>query len=279
MVFGDISSSATGVNSIAIGNGASANVDNSVALGTGSITQPVVGTSSVTIGGSTYSFAGANPVGTISIGSVGNERTITNVAAGRISADSTDVVNGSQLHATNQAVDALDNIAVKYDQNPDGTKSNTVTLHGGNPNQPVVLSNIAAGTKDTDAVNLGQLNEILSGSTNLPSSYVENRINTAFEGAKNYTDQKFASLSGEIDDVRNDAHRAAAIGLAAASLRYDENPGKLSVAVGGGVWRGQGAFAVGAGYTNEDGNIRANISGTSAGGHVGIGGGLSFTLN
>ncbi|MBB4077244.1 autotransporter adhesin, partial [Bartonella fuyuanensis] len=39
------------------------------------------------------------------------------------------------------------------------------------------------------------------------------------------------------------------------------------------------AFAVGAGYTSEDGNIRSNVSITSAGGHWGVGVGLSLTLN
>ncbi|WP_410694560.1 hypothetical protein, partial [Chryseobacterium sp. SIMBA_038] len=38
----------------------------------------------------------------MSVGATGAERTITNVAAGRITAASTDAVNGSQLYATNQ---------------------------------------------------------------------------------------------------------------------------------------------------------------------------------
>ncbi len=279
VVIGDMSASANGVNSVALGVGAVANTDNSVAIGADSVTQAAVGTSGTTIGGTAYTFAGSSPAGTVSVGSAGAERTVTNVAAGQISATSTDAVNGSQLHATNQAVDKLDNIAVKYDQNDDGTKANSVTLLGGDPNQPVVLSNVAAGTKPTDAVNLSQLNEVLANAATQSSSYVDNRINTAFEGAKNYTDQKFAELNTSIDDVRDDAYQAAAIGLAVASLRYDENPDKLSIAVGGGVWRGQGAFAVGAGYTNDDSTIRANVSGTAAGGHVGVGAGLSFTLN
>ena len=37
----------------------------------------------------------------MSIGSLGKERTLTNVAAYRISAKSTDAINGSQLFATN----------------------------------------------------------------------------------------------------------------------------------------------------------------------------------
>nr|WP_244173203.1 YadA-like family protein [Caballeronia temeraria] len=65
-----------------------------------------VGTSSVTINGVTYAFAGQVPNGTVSIGSAGKERTLTNLAAGRLDATSTDAVNGSQLNATNLAVEA-----------------------------------------------------------------------------------------------------------------------------------------------------------------------------
>jgi autotransporter adhesin len=45
----------------------------------------------------------------VSVGSAGNERQITNVAAGQLSANSTDAVNGSQLYATDQAVTAIGN--------------------------------------------------------------------------------------------------------------------------------------------------------------------------
>lgn len=94
-------------NAIALGSGAVANYLNDVALGAGAITSTVVQTSSVTIAGNTYNFAGVNPTSTVSIGSAGNERTLTNLAAGRISSTSTDAVNGSQLYSTNQAVETL----------------------------------------------------------------------------------------------------------------------------------------------------------------------------
>ena len=98
-----------GVDSIAIGTSAKATTDNSIALGAKSITDTAVSTSSGVIGGRTYSFAGGNAVGTLSIGDSGAERTITNVAAGRVSATSTDAVNGSQLHAIKEVVDNHEN--------------------------------------------------------------------------------------------------------------------------------------------------------------------------
>ena len=83
---------------VVIGHNAQANGNNDVAIGSGSIANGAVGTEG---------YAGANPIGTVSVGSEGNERTITNVAAGRINEDSTDAVNGSQLYATNQNVTNL----------------------------------------------------------------------------------------------------------------------------------------------------------------------------
>ncbi|KGQ62515.1 hypothetical protein IO43_09755 [Gallibacterium anatis 7990] len=118
---------------VALGAYARADHKNSVALGNSSITEDVKATASTTINGKEYTFAGGDQsqvVGTVSIGGkgvvgytdttdqghwndpahytngngrtdMGNAiyRTITNVAAGRINADSTDAINGSQLYA------------------------------------------------------------------------------------------------------------------------------------------------------------------------------------
>ena len=100
-------STATGTNSVALGNGATAGNAGGVALGSGSTTSLAVGTPGATINGTYYAFAGTSPTSTVSVGAAGSERTVTNVAAGQLSASSTDAVNGSQLYATNQAVTTL----------------------------------------------------------------------------------------------------------------------------------------------------------------------------
>ncbi|HWU71778.1 MAG TPA: YadA-like family protein, partial [Pseudoxanthomonas sp.] len=61
-----------------------------------------------TIAGTTYTYAGGTPVGTVSVGNAGAERALTNVAAGQVSSTSTDAINGSQLYAANQAIEAVD---------------------------------------------------------------------------------------------------------------------------------------------------------------------------
>ena len=98
-VFGS-DAAATADYSIAIGNKANASTANSIALGANSTTRSVTSVTNATVAGHTYGgFAGTSPVGSVSVGKAGQERQIHNVAAGKISADSTDAVNGSQLYS------------------------------------------------------------------------------------------------------------------------------------------------------------------------------------
>ena len=92
---------ALAADAVALGLGSLSNHANSVALGAGSVTS-AAHTGDYTLNTS-YTAAG-QPVaanGTVSVGSAGKERQIQNVAAGVISATSTDAINGSQLYATN----------------------------------------------------------------------------------------------------------------------------------------------------------------------------------
>ncbi len=132
VVIGSSSETISKKNVTAIGSNTYSEVENSVALGTSARADEVVSTSSANIAGKTYSFAGSTADGTVSIGGKiisgyetdrygmpifddnGNiipivdktaYRTITNVAAGRISDTSTDAINGSQLHAAVKAIE------------------------------------------------------------------------------------------------------------------------------------------------------------------------------
>ena len=88
--------------SIAIGKNASvdANQQRSIALGANSKTDNVVSTPNQLVNGLWYkNYAGGSADSTLSVGSDTLKRTITNVAAGRVNAQSTDAINGSQLYA------------------------------------------------------------------------------------------------------------------------------------------------------------------------------------
>ena len=102
---------AAGQNDVfALGNQVTTTTSNSVFLGSksayvadGKTTAGMSEYSSATINGRTYNYAGGKPAGVVSVGDVGQERRIQNVAAGKVSPDSTDAINGSQLYS------ALDN--------------------------------------------------------------------------------------------------------------------------------------------------------------------------
>nr|DAV33428.1 MAG TPA: hypothetical protein [Caudoviricetes sp.] len=102
-----------GVDAVVIGNNASAPVQNSVAIGTNSQTYEPKGFGQMDINGTAHVFAGESPNSTVSFGSKKSDtyshldnynRQLQNVSAGRITADSLDAVNGSQLYA---AVDEI----------------------------------------------------------------------------------------------------------------------------------------------------------------------------
>ena len=115
---------ATGSNSVAIGGNSNAAVEDAVAIGNGAAVKPEAAKGSVAIGAgaqagkahtgaysldpsATVAGKPSDATRVVSVGSEGNEAQIQNVAAGVVSEKSTDAVNGSQLHATNQSINRL----------------------------------------------------------------------------------------------------------------------------------------------------------------------------
>ncbi|WP_266095543.1 ESPR-type extended signal peptide-containing protein, partial [Acinetobacter colistiniresistens] len=120
------SANAQATRGVALGSGATATNADDVALGAGSVTGAANPTANGTVGGVTYNYAGTTPSSVVSVGSSGNERQITNVAAGRVSESSTDAINGSQLYSTQQALGNLAESTANHlgggsVVNPDGT--------------------------------------------------------------------------------------------------------------------------------------------------------------
>ncbi|MBR8186478.1 hypothetical protein C6Q14_27630 [Burkholderia ambifaria] len=186
-----LNATATSANSVAIGasssdggrqnvvsmggNGATRAVTN-VTAGTQATDAANVGQLPGTISGNVVTMG--NP---LAPNAVAGAVTVTNVAAGTLSASSNDVVNGAQLFATNQAVT---NTSAAVSNLSNGMNSGTVGLvqqTGGAPSSGAItvgaqtggtsvdftgtsgartLSGVAAGTATTDAVNVGQLNAV-----------------------------------------------------------------------------------------------------------------------
>ena len=106
----------SGNNTFVMGNNVTTSLENAVILGNDSTDGDVVGTSSYTFNnGKTVNYAGMTPISTVSVGAKDKERTITNVAAVRVSATSTDAINGSQLYGAHQMIDYVENESNKGD--------------------------------------------------------------------------------------------------------------------------------------------------------------------
>lgn len=201
---------ANATNSLAIGNGAKATEENSVAIGNNSITNTAIGTESETINGTTHTFAGSAPLGTVSIGDIGKERTVTNVAAGRISDTSTDAVNGSQLHAIIEEADKI------------GTKVNSHETRIDDISAKVDKNKEVLGNHE------GRITDLEDKVTVIGPN--------AIKEANNYTDSQVASLG---------AQSAALAGLHPLDFNKDD---KASYAASVGHYRNANAVAVGAFY-------------------------------
>ena len=124
---------------LALGSNATVNNVRGVALGANSATAAPVSTASETINGLKYNYAGGTADSTVSVGNNSTKRTITNVAAGRVSAQSTDAINGSQLYGV---ANAVGNVA-----------NSTKNILGGNAqvdqNGSITMTNIGDTGKNT----------------------------------------------------------------------------------------------------------------------------------
>ncbi|MGN6961680.1 ESPR-type extended signal peptide-containing protein, partial [Neisseria sp. P0016.S002] len=140
----------TGVNAVALGNGTTASVQDSVALGNGAVgaannfdataKNASFKNDSGAATNVSYAASSSSTTGAASVGSAGNERQIQNVAAGRISATSTDAVNGSQLYTV------MNNVGHNIQQN--GTDKSRINNNG--------TVNYADGNLTTVAVTDGE---------------------------------------------------------------------------------------------------------------------------
>lgn len=158
MVLGS-SASVTGKNGVALGNNTKVANENAVAIGNGSETAAAVATPSATINGVAHNFAGVNPASTVSVGKAGAERTITNVAAGRISATSTDAINGSQFYAVTSEIDK--GVAYAGDVKAAAAAANKFTRKLGEQ------TNIVGGVTDTSKLTDGNIGVVSNGTDTL----------------------------------------------------------------------------------------------------------------
>ena len=148
---------ASAEDAVAIGTNAQSTLKGAVALGSGSTTATTATKqTSTTVNGIAYNFAGAtsDPNMQVSVGAAGKERQIKNVAAGEVSATSTDAINGSQLFAIASQIKPIQYFAVNSSvadnkDNTGATGSDSVAI--GPKAKAQAVSSIALGNNATAA--------------------------------------------------------------------------------------------------------------------------------
>ena len=220
---------ASGINAAAFGAGAQAGTkgtavgynavvthNGAVALGADSVSSATFGpVPNATINGITYgNFAAANVNATVSVGSAGNERAITNVGAGRINANSTDAINGSQLYAiTNQLQAGQTHY---YSVNDGGSRGSNYNNDGA-----TAANTLAAGVN----AKAGSSNSVAMGDGADTSNFANGQnkgLNTAIGsnakiGAKGKTSWEATAVGA---DTVAEGVRTTAIGYGASATEY-----------------------------------------------------------
>jgi len=234
------SNMATGASSVALGTNNQALAAGSVAIGSHATVQ-LGASNAVALGEGSV----ADAADTVSVGSAGSQRRVTHVAAGTVSATSSDAVTGAQVYAQAQSVASA--------------------LGGG--------STVAA-----------------NGTVTAPTYHVQGSDYSSVDGALAALDKSVTATGLSLQNLQSQVLRGlrvasggTAMAIAAGNQHYSDQPGKLSVAVGAGLFNHQTGVSGGFGYTAKSGAWRVNGSFALSPSYqktpISVGMGASWVLN
>ena len=240
---------ATAIDAVAVGNNTLSDKANSVAIGTNSVTDDAVGVDGITINGTRHVFAGEQPSAVVSFGSQDRagaggvkhyNRQLQNVSAGRITADSLDAVNGSQLYAVVDEVNA----------NGKQVAKNTKNIY----DLAVGLNMLGDIVNDHDVAITSNTNKIAVTNNKVNANTADIR---ALENRSENHERRITDLENRSNEFGNEIHatneRMNKMGASSAALAglhpldFNRND-KASYAVSYGHYRNANAVALGAFY-------------------------------
>lgn len=225
LVFGTHAKSLA-TDAVAFGNNTIADRANSVAIGTNSVTDDAVGVDGVDLNGTRHIFAGEQPGAVVSFGAKARSgaggvaqynRQLQNVSAGRVTADSLDAVNGSQLFA---AYDEINTLGGKVSEHARQINRNTNSIGAINSHINSIDIGVSTNTKD-----ITELKKKIDRNTTAIRNELNNRINAA-EQRINKLGASSAALAGlhPLEFNRNDKVSYA--------VSYGHNRSSNAVALG-----------------------------------------------
>lgn len=286
---------------VVIGSDIISTQGNSVVLGADSRDRQATIVKNATVKGITYGdFAGVatldkyNEVknGVVSVGDVGNERQVINVASGEVSATSTDAINGSQLYATNVVIgNVAESVKNLFGGNTVVNEDGTITNNDIGGTGTSTIDDAIKAVNDGNQGNADAINDLreetekaIQGNTDLinknTSDIADNKA--AIEtNAANIAENRnnIASLQQQTNSLDNRMNKVGAGAAALAALHpLDFNADdKWNFAVGYGNYKDANAMAVGAFYRpNED--TMLSVAGSMGNGENMVNAGLSFKI-
>lgn len=253
-----------GIDAVVIGNNASAPVQNSVAIGTNSQTDNPVAFGQMDINGVTHVFAGESPNSSVSFGSKQSStysaihnynRQLQNVSAGRITADSLDAVNGSQLYAAideiNNNGNKIYNLGTTVSTFDNRIRQNAADIGTGmaliNDNHQEI-TNLGARTNTLEQVqnaHTGDISALKQVSTNHETRIIS---------LENQGQQMLGSLDNKVSQLERGTNAAIASVSALGALHWNgfDAHNKLSFSAGFGHYKNANAGALGAFYAPNE---------------------------
>lgn len=266
-----------GIDAVVIGNNASAPIQNSVAIGTNSQTDNPVGVRQVVLNGVTHVFAGESPNSVVSFGSKKSDtysgisnynRQLHNVSAGRVDPSSLDAVNGSQLFAAYDEIEANGTHIAKLqkdvnclDKRVTRNTTNISNLTSKVDNGFTTINNTLNATNER----VGQNSQAILNNTDRINNH-ETRI----------TDLERNTV-GQISNVMHEVAKAGASNAALSALHYlgYNSDDKLTFAVGYGHYKNANDVALGMFYAPTE-HVMFSVGATLA--NKMINAGVSFRL-
>jgi autotransporter adhesin len=160
--------------------------------------------------------------------------------------------SGANAVALGAGSNASADNSVALGQGSVADRSNTVSV--GAAGQERQITNVAAGVQGTDAVNVNQLNQGVSGAVGQAKAYTDDQVRSA----------------------RKDGYGGAAAAIAMAGLPQAVLPGRGMVAMAAGTYGGQSAMALGVSKLSDTGKWAYKLQGTAStrgelGGSIGAG--------
>ncbi|MFI8581632.1 YadA-like family protein [Ectopseudomonas khazarica] len=170
------------------------------------------------------------------------------------------VASAGNSVAIGTSASAIRDNSVALGSNSVADRDNSVSV--GSAGAERQITNVAAGTRDTDAVNLAQLNSSINGITS---------------NANSYTDQRFAELKSDLRKQDDILSAGIAGAMAMASLPQPYVPGASMTAAGLSSYRGQSALAIGVSRISDSGSWVTKLQGnTNSQGELGLSVGVGY---